>query len=164
MSTIQNKKGATGFTCSPWNFIGTSASITVRGENGKKVDRYEVQYIIRPVTVHSCGKKQMYLVAHDDDSGMRKQAFNPEHPIYQTFEDATQAAVNDFPRVVAGTIAELERSIRNTTRDCSHYPWFEEELARLQRQLKDVQDGALTLRTLTVAEWKKDLDKRRGVR
>ncbi|MCH9712664.1 MAG: hypothetical protein K0U20_08590 [Proteobacteria bacterium] len=101
MNTIINKKGNKGFTISGWNF---SFSNTYYDRDTKKYDangvscdligrkeiKNELVVIIRPVTVHSCGKKELKLFSDDTNSLMRGSNYSPDTAIYETAEDAKE--------------------------------------------------------------------------
>jgi len=94
MKTIINKKGNTGFTVEAWNF---NSYVEPKAQS--------VQIIIRPVTIHSCGKKAMRLIAHDDNTwDFRKEEFNPEMPIYDSMESAVEVAQKIYTETIDKSI------------------------------------------------------------
>ena len=131
MNTITNKKGNSGFTASPWN----CSHGHYMNEDGEYIDtllynprrdatEFKVQYVVRPVTVKSCGKKQMTLEAHDSKwSNMRGQFFSPELPIYVTKEDAEAYIKAEFDEIGrAGIIRSLRRSADMNREWMESYP------------------------------------------
>jgi len=112
MKTITNKKGNTGFTVQPWNFSTCVDS-----------KKQAVQIIIRPVTVHSCGKKVMRLIAHDDDTwDFCKEEYNPEMPIYDSMESAVEVAQKLYAETIVKSIEY------NSNQDAKAYEDYAERL------------------------------------
>ena len=99
-NTITNKKGATGYYVTPWNF--SFARRMVEGEwvdaistHSKEIDVF--QFMVANVTVHSCGKKVMRMQSMERGQMQTHRAeYNPEAAIYTTREAAVEAAHAKF--------------------------------------------------------------------
>lgn len=89
MTILVNKKGTKGFTVGNWNHHGTCFD---PGSPHTGEFKKSIQYAIRHVEVHSCGKKLMRLFDLDA-SGMRRMEFKPDALIFDTAEAAEQHAL-----------------------------------------------------------------------
>lgn len=118
MNTIQNKKGNSGFIVNEWNTIGQVNMPSFNPEKSEKANNPTIVITYRPVTVKSCGKKQMTLQAndnykystgkHDDMTGV---FFSPDAPIYASEQDAKEAAKELFATILNTSKRNFENRI-----------------------------------------------------
>lgn len=109
MNTIINKKGNRGWTVGYWNTHNVISSGSRLPENNIVILK------VRPVEVHSCGKKRMLLKCLDEsfwwDNGYRGTWYDPSLSIYATVEDALQAAGAAFERILKDTKDQVLKSV-----------------------------------------------------
>ena len=98
---LKSLKGDVGFVIKKWNHCG----------NYIGVNRTSVQYVIKSMTVYSCGKKEMKLFDNDENR-MSREIWRPEVQIFSTFEEAEEAIKEcfeiDFPKIINCTISDLQ--------------------------------------------------------
>lgn len=153
MNTVINKKGNKGFTASAWNchqaqckidgeFQNTiSIALTSKGEVTKK----SVKFIVRPVTINSCGKKQMTLIAEDEGESMRGNFFSADTPIYETAEDAEEYIKKTFEECLPVMIRNQRNDAARTRQNSSKYHWCESHAKANERAAEMLESGEIAL-------------------
>lgn len=158
MTTIINKKGNVGYTAEYWN-----CSEGHFDPKRRDFDHTTIQLIIRFTEVKSCGKKQMTLSAPDGTwSDMRGKFYNPEKPIYETYEDAVEAAKEMY----AAMIPEILR-IQNRRLNGEHGlksrldtdKWASKHVEEVEAYIAKIEAGEYPLEIIDYAEWLESLNK-----
>jgi len=162
MNTIINKKGNTGFTITGWNWSfsnrylnrdtsefkdwGVSCDLISREEIIK-----ELTVMIRPVTVHSCGKKELKLFSNDTNQLMRGSNYSPDTAIYVTEDDAKEWFNNMWPEFREMIIKNAKRDIERYAPDGHYakYKWCENRREQCIEALRRFESGEITYRFLT---------------
>jgi len=162
MKTIINKKGNTGYTVTGWNFSisnGFYDRETKRFDaNGVHCDLIgrkeiidELIVMIRPVTVHSCGKKEMKLFSNDTNELMRGTNYSPDTAIYETAEDAKEWFNNAWVEWVHDHIIKgAQRKIDRLNDEWhSKFKWQPAALEQAIEAKRRVENGEITYRFTT---------------
>ena len=159
MNKIINKKGNKGFTVTGWNF---SFSNRYMDRDSKKFNRWgvdaylihrneiikELTVMIRPVTVHSCGKKELKLFSNDTNKLMRGSNYAPDTSIYVTEVDAKQWFNDMWPTFNDMIIKRAKREIDRYAPDGDNakYKWCEAARKQAIEALRRFESGEITYR------------------
>jgi hypothetical protein len=97
---IINKKGNSGFMVSGWTmpYDSTTKSVAIPDITDSRF-RLETSLVIEEVKVHSCGKKVMKLHSVETGSKMKGCFFDPAEEIFETQEQAFNAAVTHLKKI-----------------------------------------------------------------
>lgn len=85
MRTIENKKGNKGYVASCWNCTPYVNGLLF--PLNESAERKSIEFIVRPIEIMSCGKKQMTAV-YLDENKFAKHFFQPDTKVFETYADA----------------------------------------------------------------------------
>jgi len=159
MTTIINKKGNVGYTAEYWNC--SAEHFDPKRRDG---DYTTIQIIVRFTEVKSCGKKQMTLSAPDGSwSDMRNKFYNPEKPIYETYEDAVEAAKEMYAEMIPEILRRQDFRLNGEhglkARLGTDYKWASKHVEEVEAYIVKIEAGEYPLEIIDYAEWLESLNK-----
>jgi len=167
MNLIENKKGNSGYTITGWDFSFSSnyhnaetgefdrngSELNIYSDRQSKVLRTEITAMMRDVTVHSCGKKELKLFANDIDSLMRGTNFSPSTQIFVTEQDARGYFTNEWDTwIKASIVKQVKREVKRSEEYIGKQDWAEERVRVETEFLAKVESGEVTYKVLTYDE------------
>lgn len=152
MNKIVNKKGNVGYTAEYWNCSAEHFDPVCRD-----FTHTTIQIIVRFTEVKSCGKKQMTLTAPDGSwSDMRGKFYNPEKPIYETYEDAVEAAKEMYAAMIPEILRRKdfrlngEHGLRSRIDEDK---WGRKHVEECEAYIAKMEAGEWPLEIVNYGEW-----------
>ena len=149
MTTIINKKGNVGYTAEYWNC--SAEHFDPKRRDGEYTT---IQIIIRFTEVKSCGKKQMTLSAPDGSwSDMRGKFYHPEKPIYETYEDAVEAAKEMYAEMIPEILRRQAFRLNGLNARIDEDKWASKHIEECIAYTTKIEAGDYPLEIIDYAEW-----------